>query len=219
MRNNRNQQPAPNRGSTQLFVQFHTFLLMKVNILIGIVLLAVVYMTCKNFKKTEATEAPVAAVATPAPSNGKVLKIMGEGADSTNRIQFSEPPPHVDVPWDKMPRPSTSRRAFMSSGYWNPVTAIQPTDTTIYKQFRPKWLKFKDDQTFDIIIKNKVMETGHWAFDEENFVLYLSCTDPYFNNSWNIKERGFRMILIGNTAINLTGIQVRLDMQNQLPAN
>lgn len=190
---------------------------MKVNILIGIILLAVVYMTCKNFKKTQTAETPVAAVATPPPSNGKVLKIMGEGADSTNQLQFSEPPPHVNVPWDKMPRPSTSRRAFMSTGYWNPVTAIQPTDTTIYRQFRPKWLKFKDDQTFDIIIKNKVVDTGHWAFDEENFVLYLSCNDPYFNNSWNIKERGFRMILIGNTAINLTGIQVRLDMKGELP--
>jgi hypothetical protein len=193
---------------------------MKVNILIGIVLLGVVYMTCKNFKKTQSSESSIAtSTAVPPPSNGKVLKVMGEGADSTNQLQFSEPPPHVDVPWDKVRRPSTSRRAFMTTGFWNPTSAIQPTDTTVYHQFRPKWLKFRDDQTFDIIIKNKVVDSGHWAFDEDKFVLYLSCTDPYFNNSWNIKERGYRMILIGNTDINLTGIQVRLDMHGEMPAN
>ena len=191
---------------------------MKINILLGIALLAAIYMTCKNLQKTQQEEA-VAAVPAPVSANAKVLKIMGEGADSTNQLQFSEPPPAVVVPWEKPGRPSTSRRAFMSSGYWNPISAISPTDTTIYRQFRPKWLKFKDDQTFDIIMQNKVVETGHWAFDEDKFVLYLASKDPYFNNTCNIKERGFRMILIGNTEINVTGIQVRLDMKNELPAN
>lgn len=191
---------------------------MKINILLGIALLAAIYMTCKNLQKTQQEEA-VAAAPVQAPAQSKVIKIMGEGADSINQLQFSEPPPPVVVPWQKPGRPSTSRRAFMSSGYWNPVTAISPTDTTIYRQYRPKWLKFHDDQTFDIIMQNKVAESGNWAFDEEKFVLYLSCKDPYFNNTWNIKERGFRMILVGNTDINITGIQIRLDMKNELPTN
>ncbi len=194
-------------------------LLMKVNILISIVLLAVIYLTCKNFQKVTPAEDTVTAPPTPAASNGRILKIFGEGADSTNVIQFSEPPPHVNVPWDKVAKPSTSRRAFMITGWWNPVTAFQPTDTTVHRYFKPKWLKFREDQTFDIIVQNKVVDTGHWAFDETKFILYLSCTDPYFNNTWAIKERGFRMVLIGNTELNITGIQVRLDNHGELPAN
>lgn len=195
-------------------------LLMKVNVLIGIAILAVIYLTCKNFKKATPTEEPLAAAApvTPAPS-GNILKVLGERPDSAGILQFSEPPPHVDVPWDKVTKPSTSRRAFMITGWWNPVTAFQPTDTTVYKYFKPKWLKFRDDQTFDILINNKVADTGNWAFDETKFILYLSCADPYFNNTWAVKERGFRMVLIGNTALNVTGIQVRLDNHGELPAN
>lgn len=192
---------------------------MKVNILIGLALLAVIYLTCKNFQKvTPAEPAVSAAPAAPAPT-GRILKVFGEGTDSTNSIQFSEPPPHVDVHWEKVAKPSTSRRAFMITGWWNPVTAFQPTDTSVHRYFKPKWLKFREDQTFDILVKNKVTDTGHWAFDETNFILYLSCTDPYFNNTWAVKERGFRMVLVGNTRENITGIQVRLDNHGELPAN
>lgn len=192
---------------------------MKVNILIGIVLLAVIYLTCKNFQKSQTAEAPVAATPTPPPSNGRYLKIFGEDTDSTDQIQFSEPPPYVDVPWGKVTPPSTSRRAFMITGWWNPVTGISPTDSTIYRNYKPKWLKFREDQTFDILVQNKVVDTGHWAFDETKFILYLACNDPYFNNTWSIKERGFRMILIGNTDLNITGIQIRLDNHGELPSN
>lgn len=200
----------------------HKHLLMKVNILIGIVLLGVIYLTCKNFQQSQTAE--TAATAFPqstTKSNGRYIKVFGENSDTTlnGQIQFSEPPPHVDVHWERIPPPSTSRRAFMTTGWWNPITGISPTDTTIYQQYKPKWLKFKDDQTFDILMHGKVIDTGNWAFDETKFILYLSCNDPYFNNSWNIKERGFRLILIGNTDINITGIQIRLDNHGELPSN
>lgn len=201
---------------------FSNYLLMKVNILLGILLMAVIYLTCKNFRKSESIESPVAETSTQSPpSNGRYLKIMGANEDTSagGQIQFSEPPPHVDVPWDKVQPPSTSRRAFMTTGWWNPMMALSPTDSTVHHYFQPKWLKFKDDQTFDILISNKVVDTGHWAFDETRFILYLSCKDPYFNNTWNIKERGFRMILLGNTDLNITGIQVRLDNHGALPSN
>ncbi|MCC6279380.1 MAG: hypothetical protein IT262_02175 [Saprospiraceae bacterium] len=208
------------RPSKQPFTHFLLRpLLMKVNILISIVLLAVIYLTCKNFQKVTPAEPAVTAAPTPDAPTGRALKVFGESSDSTDIIQFSEPPPHVDVPWEKIAKPSTSRRAFMSTGWWNPVGAIHPTDTTAQRHFKPKWLKFREDQTFDILIQNKVVDTGHWAFDETKFILYLSCNDPYFNNTWAIKERGFRMVLIGNTQENITGIQVRLDNRGELPAN
>lgn len=192
---------------------------MKTNILIGIAILAVLYVTCNNFRKAAKDTPETSAITETIPeSNGRILKVMGEHPDSANTIQFHEPPPHVDVPWDKVHKPSTSRRAFMTSGWWNPLMAMQPTDTTIYHYFNPKWLKFKEDQTFDILINNKVVDTGNWAFDEDKFIIYLSCKDPYFNNTWAVKERGFRMVWVGNTELNITGIQVRLDNHQSLPA-
>jgi hypothetical protein len=202
------------------FKHFSTHpLLMKVNILISIFLLAVIYLTCKNFQTSTPVERIDTALPAQPASNGSFLKVMGEGADSANTIQFSEPPPRVNVPWDKVAKPSTSRRSFMTSGWWNPTAAVQPTDSTVSRYYKPKWLKFREDQTFDILVQNKVVETGHWAFDETKFVLYLSCADPYFNNTWNVMERGFRMILVGNTRLNVTGIQIRLDSHRELPAN
>ncbi len=194
---------------------------MKVNVFLGIVLLAVIYLTCKNFQKEKASDTTAVAPysAEPPTDASRVLKVLGDRPDSTGSIQFSEPPPRVNVPWDKVAKPSTSRRSYMTSGWWNPTAALQPTDTTISRYFKPKWLKFREDQTFDILVQNKVVDTGHWAYDESKTMLYLSCNDPYFNNTWRIMERGFRMIMVGNTELNITGIQVRLDNQKELPAN
>jgi hypothetical protein len=190
---------------------------MKINIFLAVLLLAAVYATCRNFRKTDTT--PTAA--TPdaaAPAEYGTYKVHGERPDSAQGLlQSTLAPPRVEVPWQQVAKPSASRRAFMASGYWNPITALVPSDTTVHVHYKPKWLKFREDQTFDIIKDGKVLETGHWAFDETQFVLYLACQDTYFNNTWKVLEKGFRLVLIGNTDLNRTGIQARLDNYPELP--
>ena len=65
-----------------------------------------------------------------------------EQPDSAYPYQAKRAPQRVEVPWDKLPRPSTSRRAFMATGYWSAIMAFQPSDTTVHRNFLGKYLKF-----------------------------------------------------------------------------
>ncbi len=198
---------------------------MKLNFVLAILAFFLAFAACKNAQKTTPTTAePVAAAAPPAESGpdpdywraSHVFEV--EQPDSAYPYQAKRAPRRVEVPWDKLQRPSTSRRAFMATGYWSAIMAYQPSDTTVHHNFLGKYLRFREDQTFDIIVKNKVVDTGHWNFDEEKMIVYLSCQDPYFNNTWAVQERGFRMVWKGNTELNVTGIQVRMDNSASLPA-
>lgn len=190
---------------------------MRVNIILSIITLLAGYATCKNLKKTPADQGVTTAQPQTTTVEGNYPfpasnVVRGERADTARgTYQFKRAPQHVDVPWDKITKPSTSRRAFMATGWWHAKMAYQPSDTTVHLNYLSKWLKFKDDQTFDLYIDGKVIETGHWAYDDPNKIVYISCKDPYFNNTWKVQERGFRMVWIGNTDINVTGIQVRMD--------
>lgn len=188
---------------------------MRLNLVLGVVLVMVSYLTCKNFQKT-----PVNTQAQPAEPEQYSTKgynwrashvIDGNNPDSAGTYQIKKAPARVNVPWDKVGAPSTSRKAFMSTGWWVSRYAYQPSDTTVHLNYMTKTLKFKEDQTFDIFEKDKLQETGNWAFDDDKKLLYLSCKNTYFNNSWKVQENGFRMVLLGNTDLNVTGIQVRLD--------
>lgn len=194
---------------------------MKFNIILSIITLLAGYATCKNLKKTPVDQGVTTMQTQPAPVGNEgnypfpsSNVINGERADTApGTFQVKRVPRHVDVPWDQITKPSTSRRAFMATGWWYPKMAYQPSDTTVHLNYLGKWLKFKDDlsQTFDLYIDGKVIETGHWGYDDTKKIMYISCKDPYFNNSWRVQERGFRMVWIGNTDINVTGIQVRMD--------
>jgi hypothetical protein len=125
-------------------------------------------------------------------------------------MQHGQPPAMVIVPIDALPPASASRRAYLSTGWWHLNMAFQPSDTLVHENYQHKWLRFREDQTFDILIKNKVVDTGRWNWDESKNEIYLSCKDPYVNNTWQVMDKGFVMIWKGNTALNVTGIQVRV---------
>lgn len=182
-----------------------------------LVMAALFFAACKNAQKTPsgdaaATSAPPSPAPETSPGPWPASRVIhDEHPDTAYTYQFKAPPQRVEVPWDKIPRPSTSRRAYMATGWWYPMMAYQPADTTVHHNFIGKWFKFRDDLSFDILVKNQVVETGHWNFDEEKMIVYIACKDPYFNNTWAVQERGFRMIWKGNTELNLSGIQVRMD--------
>lgn len=191
-------------------------------ILLAILVIAVGVMTCKNFQKKQTTVSAVQPQ--PAPVQEKTYPwkashvIEGSRPDSAlGAYQVKAPPRMVQVPVDALPAPSASKKAYLSTGWWHLNMAFQPSDTTIHHHYQQKWLKFREDQTFDILIKGKVVDTGRWNFDQNRNEILLSCNDPYINNSWVVKESGFVMIWKGNTDINVTGIQIRVVGQKQEP--
>jgi hypothetical protein len=123
----------------------------------------------------------------------------------------------VEVPVDVLPAPTASKKAYLSTGWWHLNMAYQPSDTTIHHNYQAKWLRFREDQTFDVLIKGKVVDQGRWNFDSAHNEILLSCHDPYINNSWGVQEKGFVMIWKGNTSLNVTGIQVRVLGQRNEP--
>lgn len=198
---------------------------MKLNVILSILVAIVGWATCKNLQKTKA-EPAASEVSAPSPTSsaGPVgwnasRVIEGSNPDSAGTYQVKAPPAWVNVPIDALPPATASHRAYLATGYWHLNMAYQPSDTTVHHNYQSKWLKFREDQTFDILIKGKVADSGRWNWDETKNEIYLSCKDPYINNTWHVTDRGFVMIWKGNTALNFTGIQVRVVGASTLPSD
>ncbi len=179
-------------------------------------------VACKNTPKTgDATDSKDAQKKelTELPNGLKASHILEKESPNApvGSEQFSKAPAWHDIPVNEVAPPSSSRRTYMATGWWFPKMAFQASDTTVHKQYMGKFLKFREDQSFDLIQNAQVQESGHWNFDEQKKVLYLSCKNPYFNNTWNVMEKGFTLILIGQTKLNVSGIQIRLDNFKQKP--
>ncbi|MBK8554803.1 MAG: hypothetical protein IPL65_03055 [Lewinellaceae bacterium] len=136
--------------------------------------------------------------------------IEGSNPDTAGTYMIAKAPDHVDVPIDALPPATASHRAYLSTGWWHLNMAYQPSDTLVHLNYQSKWLRFREDQTFDILINNKVVDSGRWNWDEKKNEIYLSCHDPYINNTWEVIDKGFVMIWKGNTDLNVTGIQIRV---------
>ncbi len=173
---------------------------MKVNIALGIIAILLAWMTCKNLQKSTLESGQPGASA-----NADVAAATN---DTTALMR---------VPVDALPPASASHRAYLSSAYWHLSMAVSPGGKEVQPYYENKWLVFREDQTFDILIDGKVVDTGRWNWDVDKNFLYLSCKDPHLNNSWAVKDLSFLMIWIGNTDLNNTGIQIRVQGHKQLP--
>lgn len=195
---------------------------MKLNFILALLVAILGWATCKNLQKTQpgATAVVAPAEEPSGPSGWTASRVIdGSNPDSAGTYQIMAPPRHVDVPIDALPPATASHRAYLSSGYWHLNMAYQPSDTTVHVHYQQKWLKFREDQTFDILVHGKVVESGRWNWDETKNEIYLSCADPYINNTWAATEKGFVMIWKGNTALNVTGIQIRVIGSGTLPTD
>ncbi|MEQ1746377.1 MAG: hypothetical protein ABMA02_13190 [Saprospiraceae bacterium] len=197
---------------------------MKLNILLSVLVALMGWVTCKNLQKTQTTDPAPAATAQQQPpaSSGSnpwnANRVSGEARPDTAPInQVAGAPRMVNVPIDQLPPATASHKAYLCSGYWHLSHALQPTDTTLYKHYQPKWLRFREDQTFDILVDAKVATTGRWNWDQVKNEIYLSCSDPYVNNTWAVTDRSFVMIWKGNTAVNVTGIQIKVQGHRTTP--
>jgi len=195
--------------------------MMKLNIILSVLVAVMGWATCKNLQKTPTADTPVEQQpASAGPSGWNASRVIeGSNPDTAGTYQVKEPPHRVNVPVDALPPATASHRAYLSTGYWHLNMAFQPSDTTVHHNYQSKWLKFREDQTFDVLIKGKVVESGRWNWDAAKNEIYLSCNDTYINNTWAVTDKGFVMIWKGNTAINVTGIQVRVVGSGTLPAS
>lgn len=188
----------------------------KINVLLGVLAIALAVMACKTLTQPLAPTPDPASAPTPAPINSNArfgvnaLRIRESAEDIAGVRQIEQTPPYVYVPVDGIQPPSTSRRAYLSTGWWHLNMAFQPTDSTIHRHYVHKWLRFYEDQRFEVLVKNQVIEQGRWNWDENAAEIYLACKDPYINNVWSVKDNGYVMIWRGNNAINATGIQIRV---------
>jgi hypothetical protein len=119
----------------------------------------------------------------------------------------------VDV--NSIPPASASKRAFLASGSWTFLAAVQPSDSLVFKQFEGQKLVFKEDMTFEVYQNEKLDGEGLWNFDSEKSVIYLSSKFPYLNTTWKVMERYFTMIWIGQTDTNSSGIQLKIVCNKQ----
>ncbi|MBL7775273.1 MAG: hypothetical protein JNK89_04680, partial [Saprospiraceae bacterium] len=195
---------------------------MKINLLLAVLVAVLGWATCKNLKNPVSPAPEPGQTNAPAdegPSGWHASRVINEyHADSAGTYQVTAPPRMVDVPVDALPPATASHRAYLSSGYWHLNMAYQPSDTTVHVHYQNKWLKFREDQTFDILINGKPVDTGRWNWDVDKNEIYLSCRDPYLNNTWEVNDRGFLMIWKGNTSLNVTGIQIRVVGSGTLPS-
>ncbi len=164
---------------------------MKITVALGIIAALLAWMTCKNLQKST--------------------------AEPTQPAEEKETSGLMRVPVDALPPASASHRAYLASAYWHLSMAVSPRGENVQPNYEKKWLVFREDQTFDVVIDGKVVDTGRWNWDVDKNYLYLSCKDPYLNNSWSVKDLTFLMIWIGNTDLNNSGIQIRVQGHKQAP--
>jgi hypothetical protein len=195
----------------------------KFNIALLVLAVFMTYMTCRNFKETKLTDVPPPAAQNVETYSSKGYNLRashvidGSNPDTAGIFQIKKAPARVDVPWRQV-APEHQPPCFPVNRMVEACICLSGSDTTVHLNYVNKTLQFREDQTFDIIIKGKVAETGHWAMEEEKKILYLSCNDTYFNNTWRVQENGFRLVFIGNTDLNVTGIQIRLDGSKTPPS-
>ncbi len=124
----------------------------------------------------------------------------------------------VRVPVSSLAPPSASRVEFFTKQNFYFAMAARSSEPGIFeKQYKDKWLVFKADQNFEIYQKSNLVGTGRWTFRESDSNLFLSCDDPYINNSWKFQNMPAAALLLGNTDLNKTGIQARLFMSDEKP--
>jgi hypothetical protein len=189
---------------------------MKQNILLGALVLALGYLTYRNFSSS----------ATPVSVEDRVdreaAEIASKAAQNLPDSVGGKPrfvPRRVEVPVDKLPNMPEANKQQFTDGWWRLRGASSAEDAYISDFYSKRWLKFYENRNFDILINGKTVEQGRWNYDAKNEEILLSCQNVYFNNSWKVIARKEMIVLIGNTALNNTGIQIQMIHSGALPVD
>lgn len=167
------------------------------------------FFACKNGSKSATkptkptTEAPAESATLP---NGK-RKVK----PPVLPVPTSEP---IDL--SKVAKPSASKMAYLTTNYWSCFGAQAPKDDRVAAEYRNMKLQFMPDMSFKAYRNKEFAFEGKWTFDDAKSQIFLSSTEKSFNTSFKTMDSGFRMVWIGNTEINGTGVQMRWDNHKNL---
>ena len=117
----------------------------------------------------------------------------------------------VPISLANIPKASASKAAYLSTARWHCIAAMRPGDDKFRDAFLLTDLRFSEDGSVRIFNEEAQIASGRWAFDDVNSLIYISSNQPQLNSSWKVIEKGFRMIWMGNTELNKTGVQMRWD--------
>ncbi len=115
----------------------------------------------------------------------------------------------------QVPKASASITAYLNTGVWHCFGATQPGNTDFQASFRPTDLLFNLDGTVQIQQNGATISSGHWAYDDAQNLIYISSPLPELNSSWKVLSQGFRMVWLGNTDLNKSGVQIRWDSHKE----
>jgi hypothetical protein len=145
-------------------------------------------------------------------------KLRAEGKTKFEVPNISnEPSAKIAVPTAQKKALSASKMAFMTEQNFLVTLAAgsKPSDFTNF--YENRWLIFNKDMTFSILKNDQAESTGKWAYDEAGDELFLRTDNKFFNNSWKCQNFKKNLLLLGNTELNHTGIQIRLYMTTEKP--
>ena len=118
-----------------IFNQIKSLILPEFHQLGNIIVLVIV--TCKNLQKSGQDTPPqmVEEQAPAGPSGWKASHVIeGNNPDSAGTLQIKTPPRYVEVPWQSVTPPNSSRRAYLATGWWYPIMAFQLALITFDRQ-------------------------------------------------------------------------------------
>jgi hypothetical protein len=110
-----------------------------------------------------------------------------------------------------VPKASASKTAYLNTGIWHCLAATKPGGDDYQKNFRVTDLQFNPDGSVQLSQNGNMLSSGSWAFDDSQNIIYISSTLAELNSSWKVLDKGFRMVWLGNTDINNSGVQMRWD--------
>lgn len=177
-------------------------------------------------QKTTTPEQPAAApIAQSAPPlNSPTAPATAAQAAPAKRVPVIPPPTGVNKPTASLGVPtvqkkalSASKMAFLTEQNWLVTLASGSTPGVFENHYKNRWLVFKNDQTFQVFNGAQPTNKGRWAYDEAKDIIFLNTDYAHFNNSWKCQVFKKNMLLLGNTDLNATGIQIRLFMTDKKP--
>jgi hypothetical protein len=218
---------------------------MKKSIFFAFALVLTIIGACKQTIKTPDTPAPIAQTAA---ETDKVLKANGGQIPAQPQVSTGNlpklskeemaeklakspdpvlPPPASGKPSAKLNIPtvqkkplSASKMAFLTEQNFLVTLAAGSAEELIFeKHYKNRWLVLQKDQTFQIFNDAVVENTGKWAYDEDKELIFMSTANAYFNNSWKCQSFKKNLLMLGNTDLNSTGIQIRCYMTTDKPGS
>jgi hypothetical protein len=129
----------------------------------------------------------------------------------TNVSQSQQAESVQPIDLSQVPKASASKTAYLNTGIWHCLAATKPGADDYQKNFRVTDLQFNTDGTVQISQNNQILASGRWAFEDSQNIIYVSSTLAELNSSWKVLDKGFRMVWLGNTNLNNSGVQMRWD--------